>query len=364
MRIACTRSRLARPVTDNPPTKQGGQVRPTDFAATDVEHFPFPLQDDSMRPRVDVEPACVAKDNGVGTWGRTMFVVDHNYERTSQIRRDILEADRARFTAFPHMITAQWDAMTYIMRRLAAEYPDDFAVRISGTDWTWTNKLLDIHHDFVFGDADTLPHQPLEYIARQVQEDLLLLDVHEEGLVLDSALVTFSMAWSPTFTTGMTFHEAHGTIPRIMGDGTVSRAERFLMTMPPGEVYRRNPWSFQVGGRLDISMDTLPEWSAELSEFLAGDPHEQVGQRMRMRSEVSHFVRLPMTGVVLYTIRAQSITLEQLASVPAWARRTVSVIEEQPKDLAHHRGFTLYGPVVLPYLKDRLDSTTGIRTSL
>jgi hypothetical protein len=331
-------------------------VRSNDFATTDVEHFPFPLQDDSARPRVDVEPACVVKDNGVGTWGRTMFVVDHNYDRFLDIRRGILEADRARFTAFPHMVSAQWDAMTFIMQRLAIEYPDDFAVKTSGTRWTWTNRLLDLHHDFVFGDPDSLPLQPLEYIARQVQEDLLLLDGHEKSLVLDSALVTFSMGWSPTFTTGMTFHEAHGTIPRIMRDGTVTRAEKFLLTMRPGEVYRRNPWSFQVGGRLDISMDALPEWSAELSEFLTSGQRDRVGGEMRMRSEVSHFVRLPMTGVVLYTIRPQSITLKQLASVPAWAQRTINVMEEHPKDLAHHRGFTLYGPLVLPYLKERLAS--------
>jgi len=59
-------------------------------------------------------------------------------------------------------------------------------------------------------------------------------------------------------------------------------------------------------------------------------------------------------STVLYTIAVQYIALEQLASVPEWARRTIDVIEEAPEDLKRHRGFNLYGPLVLPYLRERL----------
>jgi hypothetical protein len=310
-----------------------------------------------MRPRVDVEPACVRRDTGVGSWGETMFVEDHNYERFLELRNQILDADPNRFTSYPHMVPAQWDAMVFIMKRLSREFPSYFQLRVDGNQMEWTNHKLGVEHTFTFGDESTLSYLPLEYIGRQMQEDLLLLDIRDSQLHLDSAMVTFSMGWSPTFTTGMTFHEAHGTVPRVMKDGTVRRAEKFLMSMPSGDIYRRNPWAFQVGGRLDISLDSLPEWSLEQSDILSSADPEALGSEVRMRSELSHFVRIPMTGAVLYTVRPQHITLDQLASVPAWARRTINVIEEHPKDLANHRGFGLYGPIVIPFLKDRIEKT-------
>jgi hypothetical protein len=329
-------------------------LRQHEFATTDVGKFPFPVEYDAMRPRVDVEPACVRKQTEVGSWGGTMFVEDEGYERFLELKNRILDEDPNRFTSYPHMVPAQWDAMVFVMKQLSAEFPEWFRLQVDGDAMTWTNRKLGVERAFVFGDQESLPRLPLEYIGRQVQEDLLLLDVRDSQLYLDSALVTFSMGWSPTFTTGMTFHEAHGTLPRIMEDGTVRRAEKFLISMPPGEIYRRNPWSFQIGGRLDISMDSLPAWSQEQNEILADADGETLAKEVRMRSELSHFVRLPLTGSVLYTIRAMSITLEQLGSVPAWAQRTINVIEEHPKDLANHRGFGLYGPIVLPYLKERV----------
>ncbi|MPY56372.1 heme-dependent oxidative N-demethylase family protein [Streptomyces spongiae] len=316
-----------------------------------IEDFPFPLEKASIEPRVDVEPALAPRSTAAGTWGGRALLVNHNYERCVRIRSRILDRDPVRFTSLPHMLPAQWDAMLFLMRRLGSEYPDDFALTRRADGWLWTNRRLGLEREFAFGDLSSLGMEPLEYIGRQVQEDLLLLDHRSARLYVDTVLVTFSMGWSPTFVVGMNFHEVHGTVPRVMDDGTVDRSERFLSTMPIGELYRRNPWAFQIGGRLDRSKDAFPEWTPKADAYLADPRLDTVGTDVRMRSELSHFVRLPLTGAVLYTISVQSISLEQIASVPEWSASSMRVIKEVPDDLVHHKGFHVYGPLVLPYLE-------------
>jgi len=306
-----------------------------------------------------VEPAGIVKETAAGSWGGTMFVVDDNYERSLDLRAEILERDPARFTTLPHMMPAQWDAMLYSMKRLAAEHPDVFSLDRHGEFWTWQNHRTDLVQTFRYGDAASLPFEPIEFIARQVQEDFLVMEVRDQQVQLDLVLVTFSAGWSPSFATGMNFQELHGVLPRVMKDGTVNRAEKFLATLEHEQTYRRNAWAFQVGAGLDRSRDALPEWAAESAAMLASlnsADLEQVGRTLFLRSELSHFVRLPLTDAILYTIRPQIISLEDLASVPEWAQRVVDVIEEQPEDLARFRGLNVFGPHVLRYLKSRLAS--------
>src|SRR5215213_4641753 len=118
---------------------QEESMTPSTFRSTEPRFFPFPLEHAIERPRVDVEPAGILKETAAGSWGGTMFVVDDNYERSLDLRAEILERDPARFTTLPHMMPAQWDAMLYSMKRLAAEHPDVFSLDRHGEFWTWQN---------------------------------------------------------------------------------------------------------------------------------------------------------------------------------------------------------------------------------
>ena len=50
-----------------------------------------------------------------------------------------------------------------------------FQLDKKGADWHWRNLLLDEEQQFRYGDADSLPYEPLDWAGRQVQEDLVLV---------------------------------------------------------------------------------------------------------------------------------------------------------------------------------------------
>jgi len=76
----------------------------------------------------------------------------------------------------PHMHKASWDTLEMIMEHLAQDYPKLFSLTRAGDQWLWRNRALGIEQAFRFGNAGTLPCEPLEYIMRQTQGDIALLD--------------------------------------------------------------------------------------------------------------------------------------------------------------------------------------------
>ena len=66
---------------------------------------------------------------------------------------------------------------------------------------------------FTFGDAATLPREPLDYITRQAQGDFVVMDQREGDLWAEAGMVTTQADWSLDFDMGMTFKEWHGPVP-------------------------------------------------------------------------------------------------------------------------------------------------------
>lgn len=326
-----------------------------DIEPTPAARFPFPLTKDAYRPTLNVEPARKVVETVAGSWGADLFDVDHNYRTFVAGRAAILDGDPTRFSAMPHVMPAQWDALLFIAKELAKSNPEHFELELDGDEWTWRNRLLGTEQTFVIGKQETLPFEPLEFIGRQVQEDLVLLTEREGELFVDATFVTFSAGWSPTFITGMSFMELHGSILRAVEDGMIGRAEAFIRRMQPNETSRRSSWGFTLGRRLDISRESFPEWLPGMLEYFSDVPTEALGDDINLRVELQHLVRLPLTGAVLFTTRTYCLPLAGLAAVPEWAAQTLAVIDEMPDDLFVGKGLDIFGAVVEQYLKNHVD---------
>lgn len=318
-----------------------------------IARFPFPFSSDQYRYTANVEPARQAAVTAAGQWGTTLFDEDDEYVLELRARAEVLAKDPSRYSAFPHMMPAQWDALVYICKDLADAAPDRFSFERDGEGWLWTNHELESSQHFVVGNPETLPCDPLEFIGRNVQEDIVLLDQRDGSLYIDATCVTFSSSWSPTFVTGMTFLEMHGPVPRAMADGTLSRAEAFIMRLEPNEAYRRTGWGLQAGTRLDISLDSSPEWAPAKEAFMA-NPSGDIGQTIQMRIEVQHIVRLPETSAILFTIRSYLLPIAALLETEGWAERTIKVLDELPSDLASYKGLSILGPIAANWLRNQL----------
>ncbi|MFD2090997.1 heme-dependent oxidative N-demethylase family protein [Blastococcus deserti] len=304
-----------------------------------VAGFPFPFSSDSYRYATNVESARRAVVTAAGAWGAQLLDVDDDYASELALREEVLAADPSRCQQLPHMRVAAWDAVTTLLPELVAARPDAMSLRREGDRWEWRNGLTGTSASFVIGDDDSLPGGPLRFLGSQIQDDVVLLDQREGSLWADAGLVTFAADWSMGFDVGMRFLEVHGPVPRVHEAGVVQRAEQFLMRLQPGDEYRRTNWTMTVDRRLDTSTETYPEWGRD-RRLVVEDP--ALPDRLHLRVEVQHLVRLGVSGAVCFLIRTYLLSLRDLATVPDWRRRFGAVLAELPDDMAEYKGISRF----------------------
>ncbi len=314
-----------------------------------LERFPFPFDTDTYMYSTNVEQAEVPKANGVGTWGSEVWVVDDHYRAEIDERRAILDRDPARCQVLPHMRLAAWDVLEDATMRLSRDFPDQFQLRREGEARVWVNHALGIEQRYVPGDDDSLPAEPFEWISRQLQEDIQLLDQRGDELFLDAGILTFGADWSLDFDLGMSFLEIHGPVPRVHEMGVIPRAHQFLLRLTPERVFRRTNWTMTVDRRLDTCTETYPDWGPAREEL----SWDEIGQRLHLRVEVQHFVRLPRSNAVMFPIHTYLVPLDELCNVPAWSRRLELVLGELPQDLVDYKGLTRYREMTVSWLSER-----------
>ena len=305
--------------------------------------FPFPFPADAYRYSTNVEPARRPVATPAGQWGAPVVDVDVEYHRELAERADILAADPSRHAVLPHMRPAAWDAALTLLKELAAAYPGSMRLtRLPGEGrWRWENRLLALTWDFTYADDDSLPEEPLRWIAGQVQEDIVLLDQRNDALWGDAGVVTFAADWSFGFDVGMSFLEIHGPVPRVRQEGVITRAHEFIKRLQPHQPYRRTNWTMTIGRRLDVSTERYHEWGPDRETIRLVDD-ETFGRTVHLRVEVQHLIRLPDSGAVMFLIRTYMLPLDQLARVEEWRVRTAEVLAELPEDMADYKGVIKY----------------------
>ncbi|MDY6811083.1 MAG: DUF3445 domain-containing protein [Actinomycetota bacterium] len=319
-----------------------------------LANLPWPFPDDlaEFRYSVNVEPARVPHATRGGEWGR--HIVDlggAEYPAIMAERRRILDADPHRVKIQPGMEPACWDLLLYYLRDLALSHPSVMHLTEHPQHrFHWRNDLLGTDQYFVLGDDATLPGGPLDFLAREIPDDLLLVIERDGHLYFDAGAVTFAAAWSVSFDVGMDMYEIHAPVPGLTRQGIVSRAEQFLRRLPADQVYRRVNWTLSASdsAKLDVSLEELPEWAEDIPQMV----RERDFGRARLRIELEHFIRLPMTGAVTFNIRTFMASLEEIKRIPAWAHQLATVIETLSEPIAAYKGFLDYRSDVVAYLRD------------
>jgi len=333
------------------------------FLAQPIDHmarlpWPFPDGQESFRYSVNVDQARVPRPTLAGEWGR--HVCDPGgaeYPLIMAERRASLDADPSRVKVLPGMELACWDLLLYYLRDLALSYPEVMRLEegVGGDPdcFRWRNDVLGTDQTFVLGDDATLPCGALEFLAREVPDDLLLVRERDGRLHFDAGAVTFAAAWAVSFDVGMDMYEIHGVVPRMNGSGMTARAEEFLKRVPADQVFRRVNWNISASPtrKYDISLEALPEWAGDMAAAVeAGDAIESC----QFRIELEHFIRLPMTGAVTFNIRTFMVSLAEITGYPAYAAQLATILEELPDDLATYKGFKDLIPDMVAYLRSSL----------
>ena len=312
-------------------------------SAEAIRRFPFPFVEDSYMYSVNIEPATPREPGSVfAHW----FDIDEHYLSEMAERAKVLEKDPDRCLVMPHMAQAAWDTLEMLMEHLAADYPEHFELRREGSDWLWINRPLQIEQRFTFGDPASLPCEPLEYITRQVQGDFAVLDQRDGNLFMDAGMVTCPADWSIKFDAGMSFTQWHAPVPMAHQMGVFERALKYLLNIQVDHPVRRLNWTMTINPRLDTSSETFHEWGHERSQITP----ENVARKVHLRVELQFMPRLPRSNALLFGIRTYLISLEELASNPAWACRLHRVLRDLPEAIADYKGLSLYRQTVIDWL--------------
>ncbi|WP_295478015.1 DUF3445 domain-containing protein [uncultured Pseudomonas sp.] len=309
-----------------------------------IARFPFPFPEDTYQYSVNIEPA-LSRDPG--SVFEHSFDVDEHYLSEMAERARVLERDPGRCLVMPHMAVAAWDLLEMLMERLAADYPQYFQLQRDGTAWRWQNLTMGIDQSFTFGDAESLPYEPLEYITRQMQGDFALLDQRNGDLFMDAGMVTCPADWSLRFDAGMSFKQWHSPVPMAHQMGIFERALKFLLNIQVGHPVRRLNWTLTINPRLDTSPETFHEWGSDRGSVTA----DNVGRLVHLRVELQHMARLPRSNALLFSIRTYLISMDELVGNRAWARRMHRVIRDLPDAIADYKGMTRYRQTLVDWLR-------------
>jgi hypothetical protein len=310
---------------------------------TAIRRFPYPFDRDQYMYSINIEPHVAGAQGSVF---EHPFDVDEHYASEAVERARVLERDAFRYGALPHMGFHQWDTLELVMESFAKSYPEHFSLEKDGERWTWTNRPLGLKDSFVFGDAATLPREPLDYILRQAQGDFVVMDQRDGDLYADAGMVTGPADWTLNFDLGMSFKEWHGPVPLAHEIGVFDRALNFLLNLRLGHPVRRYNWTLTINPRMDSSPERYDKWGVDRSNLT----YDTIGRLLNLRVELQTLFRLPRSNGMLFGIRTYLICLNDLVTNPLWAKRTHRVIRDLPPELIDYKGLSRYHGLAVEWL--------------
>jgi hypothetical protein len=319
-------------------------------SAAAIRRFPLPFPEDQYMYSVNIEPHAAGPHGSVTEFP---IDIDEHYVAECRERALVLAAEPLRFQALPHMVSSQWDCLELIMESLARDYPQHFSLERQGNRWHWVNRPLGIDQHFVFGDAASLPQQPLEYVTRQAPGDWVVMDQRDGDLWTEAGMVTTQADWSLDFDVGMTFKEWHGPVPLAHEIGVFDRALKYLLNLRLGAPVRRLNWTMTINPRLDTAPENYPAWGPDRASVTA----QNAGDRVHLRVELQALWRLPRSNAIVFSIRCYLISVRELATVPKWARRVHRVLRDLHPALIDYKGLTRYRAAVVEWLAPYDDGT-------
>lgn len=278
-----------------------------------------------------------------------LIEVDAHYGAEIALKRQLLTTSPDYyFRVLPGHETAQWEVLEAVLRDLARFYPDQFTLTTEGDDWHWHNRALGETTAFTIGEAATLPLAPLDWVGRQVQEDLLVLAGDAPALV--AGQLCFGNGWCLDEKIGLLFWQIHAPIVPIV-EPMMRAAQKLMERIPVGKPVWRLNWSIKVTDQLDMTSRHTPALDQLLADQLPALTPEAIGQQLYLRIERQTLTRLPRSGAVLFGLHTyQNRLADELATRPDAADRLARVLATTPPAMLDYKGITPFLPPLMRYL--------------
>jgi hypothetical protein len=280
----------------------------------------------------------------------SIIEVDEHYHHEVQLKESLLTEDhKYYYNNLPGSEQAEWDAVEMVLHDLVKLDPENFHLDKRGDRWFWQNRLTGLETSFVFGDDSTLPFSPLDWIGRQVQEDLILLN--PEGIV-SAGQLCFPSGWSLNEKLGKQFLDVHTPLPAVT-QNMIQSANKFMERIPLGKSFMRNNWGFRLGDQLDMSSKYSALYRKRLSDELPLLSLKDFGQKVFLRVEHQTLTRLPRSGYVLFTIHTHHNSLDEVVEDYQRTSTLLSFLKGTPPELIEYKVMTSMYSMLIRYLEER-----------
>jgi hypothetical protein len=287
-----------------------------------------------------------------------MFLVDESYGRDLDTKAALLSEAYEYYVKYkPASLAWQWELLATRLPELARSYAQHFTLESAGDTWIWRNQLRGQETRFTLGDTASLGMAPIDWLGRQVQEDLLLLSGDAAaGFPLVAGQLCFANHWCLDDKLGLPLLAIHRPVPGYAEE--VGRPTDLLMArLKDGRPVWRQNWSVVASAQLDLSAKHNEEMRRRKALITA----ENAGSACFLRVERQTLSRLPQSGAVLFTIHSYVAAVGDLAADPAWGARFHKLLTSTPPELLAYKGMTGYLPALLAYVEE--SSASRARTS-
>ena len=280
-----------------------------------------------------------------------LIEIDEHYLAEITLKRRLLtEWPGYYYQALPGHETAQWEVLEAVLHNLVRFQPDQFTLRQEGDHWHWQNHRLGEQTTLRYGDRTTLPLDALDWVGRQVQEDLVLLAGAAAALV--AGQLCFGNGWCLDEKMGLPFWDIHAPIVPIV-EPMMQAARKLMERLPVGRPVWRVNWSVKVTDQLDMTSRHTPVLDRQLTDRLPHLTPDAIGGQLFVRIERQTLTRLPRSGAILFGIHTYQNRLEREASDPDRARRMAQVFQTTPPAMLAYKGMTDFAPALIQYLNSR-----------
>ncbi len=262
-----------------------------------------------------------------------------HYKDEIALKRNLLEQLPGEYyRGGPQLLTAQWEILELVLKDLADHYPEHFGLERRGEVVSWRNNLLDELHTFTYGDEATLPLEPLDWVGRQVQDDLVLVSADSDAVFVGGQLC-FPNGWDLPDRLGKSFMNVHARAPQTTLP-SVHAGVRLLSAVKPGKTVWRTSWNFKLTAQLDLSVKHKPAYKADFAVRAPRWSAEAAGREVHLRVERQTFTRLRRSGHVLFGIHTYNSSLADEAADSERARQILKVIRETPEDVKRYKAIS------------------------
>lgn len=284
-----------------------------------------------------------------------LIEVDQRYADEVALKRSLLARDHAfYYRAQPDTLPAQWEVLALLLDDMARAQPAQFQLHKDGPRWTWTNALLGETAQFELGNPASLPSEPLDWVGRQVQEDLVLLSADESGRLVGGQLC-FPSGWSLASRWEQALLDVHQRTPPS-ADNAVQAAHRLMFRLKPDRPVWRASWNFKLLNDLDLSDRERPRVKADFAQRAPQLTADTIGPQLWLRIERQSFAKLPESRLTLFLIHTYLSQLETEARDPQRAQLMLATLRDTPRDMMDYKAITPIEQPLLAYLERALQA--------